>query len=54
MFVGGSAGDDLKFASTQVMIEGRSYTNAAVLFLLELKNGFDIVKTQSFALPAGA
>ena len=48
LFVGGSAGDDLKFASTHVMIDGRSYNNAAVLFLLELKHGFDIVKTQSF------
>jgi hypothetical protein len=47
-FVGGSAGDDLKFQSTQVMLEGKAYTNAAVLLILELKRGFDIVKTQSF------
>ena len=30
-FVGGSAGDDLKFQKTQVMLEGKAYTNAAVL-----------------------
>jgi hypothetical protein len=47
-FVGGSAGDDLKFQSTQVMLGGKSYSNAAVLMILELKRGFDIVKTQSF------
>ncbi len=48
VFVGGSAGDDLKFQSTQVMAGGEAYTNAAVLLILELKRGFDIVKTQSF------
>jgi hypothetical protein len=47
-FVGGSAGDDLKFQSTHVMVDGKAYTNAALLVLLELKRGFDIVKTQSF------
>ena len=47
-FVGGSAGDDLKFKSTHVMANGKAYGNAAVLVLLRLKNGFDIVKTQSF------
>jgi hypothetical protein len=47
-FLGGSAGDDLKFAATHVMADGGAYTNAAVLLLLELKRGFDIVKTQSF------
>jgi hypothetical protein len=47
-FVGGSAGDDLNFKRTHVMAEGRAFTNAAVLLLLELKHGFDIVKTQSF------
>ncbi|MGD0124033.1 MAG: FIST N-terminal domain-containing protein [Terriglobia bacterium] len=48
LFVGGSAGDDLKFAKTHVMLNGQAFTNAAVLLLLETKNGFDIVKTQSF------
>ena len=47
-FVGGSAGDDLKFQSTHVMIDGQAYTNAALLLILELKRGFDSVKTQSF------
>lgn len=47
-FVGGSAGDDLQFRRTHVMANGKAYTNAAVLLLLELKNGFDILKTQSF------
>ena len=51
-FVGGSAGDDLKFESTHVLIDGQAYTNAALLLLLEVKKGFDIVKTQSF-VPAG-
>ncbi|MGP8246040.1 MAG: FIST N-terminal domain-containing protein [Bryobacteraceae bacterium] len=36
-FVGGSAGDDLKFQNTQVMADGKAYTNAAVLLTLELK-----------------
>jgi len=47
-FVGGSAGDDLKFLRTHVLAEGREYSDAAVLLLLRLKHGFDIVKTQSF------
>jgi len=48
IFVGGSAGDDLKFQSTHVMLGGAAYTNAALLLILELKRGFDVVKTQSF------
>ena len=51
-FVGGSAGDDLKFQRTYVSDRGRTYTDAAVLVLLRLKRGFEIVKTQSFQ-PAG-
>lgn len=47
-FVGGSAGDDLKFERTYVSDSGRTYTDAAVLLLLRLKHGFEIVKTQSF------
>lgn len=47
-FIGGSAGDDLKFKQTQVCANGKSYTNAAVLGLLKVKNGFHILKTQSF------
>ena len=48
LFVGGSAGDDLKFEKTHVMVNGQAFTNAAVLLLLEVKQGFDIIKTQSF------
>ena len=47
-FIGGSAGDDLKFESTYVYLNGAAYTNAAVLALLEPAGKFDIVKTQSF------
>jgi hypothetical protein len=52
LFVGGSAGDDLKFQKTHVCKGGKAYTDAAVLVLLRLKNGFEILKTQSF-LPTG-
>jgi hypothetical protein len=48
MFVGGSAGDDLKFEKTHVFAGGQPYQNSAVLVLLRLKSGFEIVKTQSF------
>jgi hypothetical protein len=48
LFVGGSAGDDLKFACTYVYANGEAYTDAAVLVLLKPAVGFDIVKTQSF------
>lgn len=47
-FVGGSAGDDLKFQSTHVFTGGRALTDAAVLVLLRLERGFEIIKTQSF------
>jgi hypothetical protein len=46
-FVGGSAGDDLKFQRTHVWVDGKAYTNAALLVLLRLPNGFEIIKTQS-------
>ncbi len=48
LFVGGSAGDDLKFVRTHVLADGQAYSDAAVLLLLRLKHGFDVVKTQSF------
>ncbi|MGE5570472.1 MAG: FIST signal transduction protein [Rhodospirillales bacterium] len=51
-FVGGSAGDDLKFKRTHVMADRQAHTGAAVLMLLKLRKGFDIIKTQSF-VPAG-
>lgn len=47
-FVGGSAGDDLKFVRTHVLADGQAYSDAAVLLLLRLRHGFDVVKTQSF------
>jgi hypothetical protein len=48
MFVGGSAGDDLKFNSTYVFAKGKAYTNAALLVLFKPAAGFSILKTQSF------
>lgn len=47
-FVGGSAGDDLKFQSTSVSANGEAYRGAAVLVLLKPAVPFDIIKTQSF------
>jgi hypothetical protein len=47
-FIGGSAGDDLAFKQTFIYYDGKSYTNAAVLALLKVKKGFEIIKTQSF------
>ena len=47
-WIGGSAGDDLKFKETRVFANGQSRTNAAVLALLKLDKGFDVIKTQSF------
>lgn len=48
LFVGGSAGDDLKFQKTYVYAQGKAYSNAAILALLKSANGFGIIKTQSF------
>lgn len=48
IFIGGSAGDDLKFAQTHVFANGKAYTDAAVLAVLKPEAGFDIIKTQSF------
>jgi hypothetical protein len=48
-FIGGSAGDDIKFKETNVFADGKSYTNAAILALIKTKKGFDIIKTESFA-----
>lgn len=47
-FIGGSAGDDLKFEKTWLFADGKAYTNAAILAVLKPANGFDIIKTQSF------
>lgn len=50
IFIGGSAGDDLKFQQTYVYANGEVYSNAAVLALMKPKVGFDIIKTQSFCV----
>ena len=47
-FVGGSAGDNFKFQTTWLYANGKAYTNAAILALMEPANGYDILKTQSF------
>ena len=47
-FVGGSAGDDLKFVKTYVFANGKAASDAAVLVILKLKKDFEIIKTQSF------
>lgn len=48
LFIGGSAGDDLKFQKTHLFSEGKTYSNAAILALIEPAKGYDIIKTQSF------
>ncbi len=47
-FIGGSAGDDLKFKKTFVYADGKAYANAAVLALIKPKARFGVLKTQSF------
>jgi hypothetical protein len=47
-FVGGSAGDDLKFAETEVFAGERSSAHGAALLILELNVPFAVVKTCSF------
>jgi hypothetical protein len=47
-FIGGSAGDDLKFAQTWVYADGKAYTDAALLALMKPKVKFSFIKTQSF------
>jgi hypothetical protein len=48
IFVGGSAGDDLKFQQTTVFAKGKVMSNAAVLALIQTANGYEVIKTQSF------
>jgi len=48
VFIGGSAGDDLKFSSTQLYANGKTYNNAAILALLKPGADFTFIKTQSF------
>ena len=47
-FIGGSAGDDLKFENTYVYANGKSYNHAAVLAILEPATEISFIKTQSF------
>lgn len=47
-FVGGAAGDDMKWESTYIFANGKSYTNAAVLAVLKPCVPFTFIKTQSF------
>lgn len=47
-FIGGSAGDDLQFRETHVYANGRAYSDAAVLAILQPSIPFTFVKTQSF------
>jgi hypothetical protein len=47
-FIGGSAGDDLKFSQTWIFANGQAYTDAALLALLKPRVGFSFIKTQSF------
>lgn len=49
-FIGGSAGDDLKFEKTCVYANGKTYSDAAVLAVLKTKKPFSILKTQSFKM----
>lgn len=47
-FVGGSAADDLKFEKTQVFLGRNVYERAALLLLMKVPRGYEILKTQSF------
>jgi len=48
IFVGGSAGDDLKFKQTYIFANGKQYSNAAVIALLKPACEYSIIKTESF------
>lgn len=47
-FIGGSAGDNWKMEHTYIYANGKYYENAALIILFEPRNGFKILKTQSF------
>jgi hypothetical protein len=49
IFVGGSAGDDLKFVKTDLAVNGHITTASGVMALLHVPAGFDLIKTQSFS-----
>ncbi len=48
IFIGGSAGDDLKFNETFIFYEGKAYKDAALLTMLKPGVEFSFIKTQSF------
>src|SRR5690606_27093957 len=47
-FVGGSAGDDARFETTHVFLDGEARTGASLLLLLTPPGPYRILKTQSF------
>jgi hypothetical protein len=47
-FVGGSAGDDLKFETTHVFVGSEARSGASALAAIETVVPFEIIKTQSF------
>ena len=47
-FIGGSAGDDLKFEKTYLFADKEAYTDAVLLAVIKPAKGFEIIKTQSF------
>lgn len=47
-FIGGSAGDDLRFSGTYVYANGNTYTDAALIAMLKPGTDFSFIKTQSF------
>jgi hypothetical protein len=53
LFVGASAGDDLKFSKTWVYADGSAYTDASLLVLLKPLVPFGFIKTQSFVTRPG-
>jgi hypothetical protein len=46
--LGGSAGDDLKFKETRIIVNGRSHAHAAALIMADSQEGFRIIKHQHF------
>lgn len=47
MFVGGSAGDDLRFQQTTLFLDGHSETSGALLLLLETAVPFSVTRSHS-------
>lgn len=48
VFVGGSAGDDLKFQKTSLFARGKASSDSVVLAVIKPAKGYEIIKTQSF------